>query len=67
MDKHRPYLVRWVREFLHVARMHRGYTFEQTLDLFLAEVRGRVFPRGLRPPIDHNRSGSFSLALRRWE
>jgi len=34
--------VRWVREFLLFARDHGGYTFEQTLDLFLAEVGGRV-------------------------
>jgi hypothetical protein len=41
LDKHRPYLVRWVREFLLFARTHAGYSFEQTLDLFLAEVGGR--------------------------
>jgi hypothetical protein len=29
---------RWVREFLLFVRGHGGYTFEQTLDLFLAEV-----------------------------
>ena len=39
---HQPYLVRWVREFLLFARAHAGYSFEQTLDLFLAEVGGRV-------------------------
>ena len=32
-----PYLVRWVRDFLLFAQDHGGYTFEQTLDLFLAE------------------------------
>ena len=42
MDKHQPYLVRWVREFLLFARARAGYSFEQTLDLFLAEVGGRV-------------------------
>ena len=42
LDKHQPYLVRWVREFLLFARAHGGYTFEQTLDLFLADVGGRV-------------------------
>ncbi|MDY0170739.1 MAG: hypothetical protein RBS80_29630, partial [Thermoguttaceae bacterium] len=42
LDKHQPYLVRWVREFLFFARAHAGYSFEQTLDLFLAEVGGRV-------------------------
>ena len=42
LDKHQPYLVRWVREFLLFARAHGGYSFEQTLDLFLAEMGGRV-------------------------
>jgi len=42
LGKHQPYLVRWVREFLLFARAHAGYSFEQTLDLFLAEVGGRV-------------------------
>ena len=37
LEKHRPYLVRWVKDFLHFARNYGGYTFEQTLDLFLAE------------------------------
>ena len=41
LDKHQPYLVRWVAEFLGFARAHAGYSFEQTLDLFLAEVDGR--------------------------
>ena len=42
--KQRPHLVRWVRDFLSFAREHGGYTFEQALDLFLAEVarRGHV-------------------------
>ena len=31
LPKHQPYLVRWVREFLHLAGEHSGYTFEQTL------------------------------------
>ena len=43
--KNQPYLVRWVRESLLFAREHRGYTFEQTLDLFLAEVGGREIGR----------------------
>jgi hypothetical protein len=42
LDKHQPYLVRWVREFLLFARAHAGYSFEQTLDLFLAEAGGCV-------------------------
>ena len=44
--KHRPYLVRWVQQFLHFARAHPGYTFEQTLDLFLAHIGERV---GIKP------------------
>jgi hypothetical protein len=43
---HQPYLVQWVREFLLFAQRHSGYTFEQILDLFLAEVGPRV---GVRP------------------
>ena len=46
LPKHQPYLVRWVREFLFFARQHGGYTFEQTLDLFLAEMGQRV---GVKP------------------
>ena len=42
----RPYLVRWVREFLLFARDHPGYTFEQTLDLFLSDLGSRV---GIEP------------------
>jgi integrase len=39
LPKHRPHLVRWVREFLLFAQDHRGFTFDQTLDLFLDEIR----------------------------
>jgi hypothetical protein len=46
LPKRQPYLARWVRKFLHFARARDGCTFEQTLDLFLAEVGGRV---GIRP------------------
>ena len=42
LTSHQPYLVRWVKEFLFFSAEHRGHTFEQTLDLFLAEVGGRV-------------------------
>ena len=42
LPREQPYLGRWVREFLSLAREHAGYTFEQALDLFLAEVGGRV-------------------------
>ena len=41
LPKHQPYLVRWVREFLLFAQGHGGYTFEQTLDMFLAEIGRR--------------------------
>jgi len=34
--------VRWVKEFLAFATDHAGHTFEQTLDLYLAEVGRRV-------------------------
>ena len=34
--------MRWVRDFLLSAREHGGYAFEQTLDLFLAEVGDRI-------------------------
>ena len=40
--KHQPYLVRWVRDFLHCAQAHPGHTFEQALELCLAEVATRV-------------------------
>jgi hypothetical protein len=45
-QNHQPYLVRWVREFLAFATDHAGYTFEQTPDLYLAEVGRRV---GVKP------------------
>ena len=41
--KHQSHLVRWVREFLLFAEEHGGYTFEQTLDLFLAAIGKRFF------------------------
>jgi len=44
--KHQPHLVRWVREFLVFATEHRGYTFEQTLDMFLAALGERS---GVKP------------------
>jgi len=44
--KHQPHLVRWVREFLVFATEHRGNTFEQTLDMFLAALRERS---GVKP------------------
>ena len=42
LPKHQPYLVRRVREFLLFAQAHAGYTFEQTLDTFLAEISNRA-------------------------
>jgi len=44
--KYQSHLVRWVREFLLFAEEHGGYTFEQTLDLFLAAI-GK--PVGIKP------------------
>ena len=46
LPKHQPYLVRWVRDFLLSAGEHGGYTFEQTLDLFLSSIGQRV---GIKP------------------
>ena len=40
LPKRQPHLVRWAREFLLFTQAHGGHTFEQTLDLFLAEVGG---------------------------
>ena len=56
LAKHQPYLVRWVREFLLFAQGHGGYTFEQTLDLFLAEVGGHAENDGAIPRL---RSGGM--------
>ena len=42
LPKHRPHLVRLVSDFLAFASAHAGYTFEQTLDLYLSEVGRRV-------------------------
>lgn len=42
LDKFQPYLERWVGEFLIFTRTHVGYSFEQTLDLFLAGVGRRM-------------------------
>jgi len=42
LSNHQPYLVGWAREFLLFAQGYAGYTFQQTLDMFLAEVGGRV-------------------------
>ena len=39
--KYRRFFVQWVREFLRFADQHKGETFEQTLDRFLAEVSDR--------------------------
>ncbi len=44
--KHQPYLVQRVRDFLLFARQHTGHGFEQTLDLFLAELGRRA---GVQP------------------
>ena len=46
--------MRWVHEFLLFARGHGGYTFDQTLDMFLAEIGGRagVKPREIQQVAD---------------
>jgi hypothetical protein len=44
-ERQRVYLVRWVRRFLCFAREHCGYSFEQTLDLFLPTRGGRPASR----------------------
>ena len=46
LTKRQPHLVRWVREFLFFAQGHSGYTFEQTLDMFLADIGGGA---GVKP------------------
>jgi hypothetical protein len=38
--KQHPHLMSGVREFQGFAREHPGYTFEQTLDLFLEDLGG---------------------------
>ena len=40
--EHQPYLVRRVQELLLFAEQHRSYTFEQTLELFLAALGERA-------------------------
>lgn len=54
IPKHQPYLVQPVREFLLFARQHAGYSFEQTLELFLAELgrRPAVQPWQVRQAAD---------------
>ena len=54
MDRHQPYLVRWVREFLLFAQCHTGYTFEQTVDMFLAGIdkRGGIQPWQIQQAAD---------------
>jgi hypothetical protein len=47
IPKHQPYLVHWVKSFLLFARDDGGYTFEQTLDLFL-EVDPKSRTNGTR-------------------
>ena len=57
--KHQPYLARWVREFLLFPRDHGRYTFEQTLDLFLAKAGERV---GTKPwQLQHGRWDSMAI------
>jgi hypothetical protein len=46
LPQHQPCPVRWGQESLRSAGEHTGYSFEQTLDLFLANV-GRGM--GIKP------------------
>jgi hypothetical protein len=66
LRKHQPYLVRWVREFLHLAPEHGGYTFEQTLDLLLADVgaRGGIEPWQVQQAADAENAPSAGLTVR---
>ena len=52
--KHRPYLIRWVEEFLFFAKDRTGYSFEQSKDLFLEEIGHRpdIKPYQLRQAAD---------------
>ncbi len=51
-DKHRPFLVRWLRELLLFAWANARYSFEPTLKRFLAEVGGRgARPQGSFPQV----------------
>jgi hypothetical protein len=49
IPEHQPHIVRWVCEFQLFAQGHGGNTFEQTLDMFLAEI-------GKRGDSSHGRS-----------
>ena len=49
LPRHRPHLLRWMREFLTFAAEHPGYTFEQTLDMFLAILVNGSASMGGRP------------------
>ena len=65
LPQHQPYLVRWVREFLAFAGAHSGYTFEQTLDLYLSEVGKRegVKPWQVQQAADAVRISLFGIAV----
>jgi len=54
LPKHQSYPVRSVREFLLFAQGHAGYTFEQTLDMFPAEIgkRGDAKPWQIQQAAD---------------
>jgi len=51
LPKHQSCLVRWVREFLLFVQGHGGYSFEQTLRMFLAEIGGRGYWAGRHAPL----------------
>ena len=37
-EKYRKYFLVWVKKFLYFAKKHHGYSFQQTLDLFLEKI-----------------------------
>jgi len=64
LPQRQSYLVRWVREFLLFAQERSGYTFEQTLDLFLSEIAACA---PLKPGTGQDREGfsRYKIAGRR--
>jgi len=48
--RHQPHMVRRIGSYLKFAEAHPGYTFDQTVDLFLAALdkRPSIYPWRLR-------------------
>ena len=63
LPKHQPYLVCWVREFLPFAQAHGGYTFEQTLDVFLPDVARGAAVNPSRSSRPRTRCASIAICL----